>query len=549
MHSDRSWISWRLATLLVGILLIVAPIAFPLIELLRTPSAWKVWAEWDRMALLLANTLIIAAGSSLLAIILGGITALLLIRTTLIARWFWGLLLSAGLFIPLPMLMSGWYLIAQGAGAPLPALWPYEARITGTIFIHGMLGVPWAVLVLSLGLLWIEPELEEESLLYASFPVVFRRIILPRCWPFIGMAILLVSWPSWHEITVTDYFKVRTLAEEVFLQLNDGSSQEGANAVAAVLPLCIVLMLAAGWMMRWWRDRCPPSWPSNARQQRYAFGKWQLAGQLWMLLMVSLLLLVPCMGLVMRAGMEYGGPGGSTWSLGAVVHRVGGIISSQASMLLHSIVLASVTGMLTAGSVVILVWMARGSHRLESLFWWLAALLWALPGPILGLGLLSVIQWLISTPGGSLWSAWLYSEPSPVPNIWSSWLRFLPLAFLALWPMARLIPRQWDEAAWLDGATPWQRLRALYLPRLCRPALGIALGVALLTLGEISASKLVTTPGYLPLSHHLFQQIHAGADTEVAALSLTLLLPVLFTVLMVGLTLVVRRLNQLRKRH
>jgi ABC-type spermidine/putrescine transport system permease subunit II len=64
--------------------------------------------------------------------------------------------------------------------------------------------------------------------------------------------------------------------------------------------------------------------------------------------------------------------------------------------------------------------------------------------------------------------------------------------------------------------------------------LGVTLAIGVLSLGEISASKLVTTPGYTTLSHHIFQQLHSGLDTEVAALALSLMLPVLVIGLLVG---------------
>ena len=136
-----------------------------------------------------------------------------------------------------------------------------------------------------------------------------------------------------------------------------------------------------------------------------------------------------------------------------------------------------------------------------------------------------------------------------MPNIWSGFLRFLPLAWLALWPIARTLPKEWDEAAWVDGASPWQRFWVLFFPMLIRPTWGIAIGVALLALGEISASKLITTPGYLPLSQHLFQQLHAGADSEVAALSLTLLLPAMLSRFGSGIVLAIYRFRQGRQRE
>ena len=63
----------------------------------------------------------------------------------------------------------------------------------------------------------------------------------------------------------------------------------------------------------------------------------------------------------------------------------------------------------------------------------------------------------------------------------------------------------------------------------------------MLTLGELSASKIVTTPGFTPLSHHVFQQMHASADAELAALVLVLL-----CVVMVGGLGVLVLMNQIR---
>lgn len=547
MQEERGWFSWRLATTLLGCFFVLAPLSFPLIELIQSPSAWQVWLEWDRIGGLLLNTIGIGTSSSLVALAFGLPTALLLARSSLRGRSVWAILLSVGCFIPLPMLLSGWYMVVQSQGAPLPALWPIEARWLGTILIHALIGLPWVVLVLSLGLLWVTPELEEEMLLCASFPRVLRHIILPQCWPFVGMAVLLVSWPTWHEITVTDFFKVRTLAEEVYLQLNGGSLEESPRALAAVLPWGLMMMWLAGRMMQSWRQHCPPNWSSNAHQRRLQLSRYQWIAQLWMLLLLLLLLVIPLFGLVKRAGMQYGES--PHWSLQQWTERMKGIMVHQSNMLAQSLTMSAITGLLCALSVLVLVWLARGSKRLETNYWWTAALLWAIPGPLLGLALLSFIQFLVQLPGKSLWSAWLYSEPSLAPNIWVAWLRFLPIAWLMLWPVARLVPTALEEVAWLEGATPWQRFRLLYWPRLWKASFCIALGIALLTLGEISASKLVTTPGFLPLSHHLFQQLHAGADTEVAALSIVLLLPALFIAWIVGTGLGWSYLSQFRKRN
>lgn len=540
MRRDR-WFTARLIWVITILVIAVGPLLFPIIELLGVPSAWRAWFEADRLLELLLNTLGIALGSSFIALLLGCPTAFLLARTSIACRSVWIIVLGLALFLPLPMLLSGWYLVMQKCGAPLPALWSMEARWMGTLFMHACIGLPWVVLIISLGLLWVEPELEEEMLLYSSFGRVFRHVLLPRLWPCVSLSILMVSWPAWHEITVTDFFKVRTLAEEVYLQLNGGSMEDAPRALAVALPWTVLLMLFTGWHMQRWQKQLPAVGPSLARQRRLPLRHMQWLAQLWMLLLVSLLILIPLAGLILRAGMEYGTE--PSWSAISLLTRMKQSINQHTSPLGQSLWMATIAGGITAFSTLLLVWLARNSFRIQQSSWWLAAALWAMPGPLLGLGLLSFIQFLIQLPGGSLLSSWLYGEPSPVPNIWIAWLRFFPLVWLVLWPIAMLLPRRLEEACWLEGASPWERFCLHYWPVLWKPALVLMLGGTLLTLGEISASKLVTTPGFLPLSHHVFQLIHAGADTEVAALSLTLLLPALF----VAMASLVYYLIRLRK--
>lgn len=540
---EKGWWYGRTLAWCLGLVLVIIPCCFPIIELLRMPYAWGVWSESDRIFSLIFSTMAIALGSSLFAVVLGAVTAFLLVRTNLHGKFIWAIFLGMVLFIPLPMLLSGWYIVFQWCGATMPALWPMETRWLGTMLLHGLQGLPWVILILSLGLMWIEPELEEEMQLAAPFHRVFRRVILPRCWPFVGMSVFMVSWITWHEIAVTDFFRVHTFAEEVYLQFNSGGKDQAARAMAATFPWCLIFILFTLYLMNWWKRRCPPQWPSQARLQKFRLSSSQTAAQLWMLGILSLLIVVPVAGLLLRMGHQSDG----SWSLTHCMDCFNRVFQQQCGLLLQSLLMALLTGLLAAATVLALAWIARGSSRWENTIWWLAAILWTLPGPILGIGLLDYILALVQMPCGNWISPWIYSEPSPIPTIWAAWLRFLPLAWLVVWPVIRTIPREWDELARLEGATPWQRFQLHEGAVLIRPSLYIAIGIALLTLGEISATKMVTTPGYLPLSHLVFQQLHSGADAELAALSMTLMMPALFTAMASALFMLFRYVRQRNK--
>jgi iron(III) transport system permease protein len=537
MPPQRGWLPWQLAALILGTVFILWPMLAPLAELWSQPGGWSVWSEGGRVSVRLLNTLLVMIGSVLLALAMGGLAALLLTRTDIPFRRGWVLLLGLSFFIPLPLYTCGWSLIIQFANEPIPAFWKYDwQRLLAAVWLHGQIGVPWAALIIGLGLHWVEPELEETALLEGTYRSVLRRVIWPRCRPFIGLAALAVAWTTWHEFTVTDFVKVNTLAEEVYLQLNSGR-EEAARAVAIALPACVLVALLCRCALGAWRRNCPPRWPGTIARRRLSLGKSQWLALLTLLLITFCLVLVPLGGLIVKAGMVYAPNHAPSWSIVTLVDRVGSSVLTNHEMLVQSVVVAIATGLLTSVTVLALIWLTRPLPRAEGFVWTMAAVLWSIPGPVLGLGLLTVIQTLIELPGARWLSPWLYSEPSPVPYVWAAWLRLLPLAWAAAWPIARLIPPAWEELAILDGAGPGRILRGIYWPSLARPLLWLALAVAVLSLGEISASKLIVIPGYTPLAHHIFQQLHSGMDTEVAALSLTLMLPVV----LVGVVLAVWR--------
>ena len=110
----------------------------------------------------------------------------------------------------------------------------------------------------------------------------------------------------------------------------------------------------------------------------------------------------------------------------------------------------------------------------------------------------------------------------------------------------RILPRAVGTAsggARLDGARPGQEFRHVIFPLCWRPCLLAALAVTVLSLGEISASKLVETPGWDTLIHVIFDRMHYGVGNELAALCLLLLV-----VILLGATIVVTAFRLLMSR-
>jgi ABC-type Fe3+ transport system permease subunit len=153
----------------------------------------------------------------------------------------------------------------------------------------------------------------------------------------------------------------------------------------------------------------------------------------------------------------------------------------------------------------------------------LIAAAWAMPGPLVGLGLKETIDGILRVTGSSTLAVALWHGPSPVPLWWADMIRFFPVAVAILWPVVRQTPRELRDAARMDGATPGQELGSVIWPLHAGAVLRAALAVGVLTLGELSAGKLIETPGWPCYAVTIFRQMHYGVTADLAARCLWLL--------------------------
>jgi iron(III) transport system permease protein len=86
-----------------------------------------------------------------------------------------------------------------------------------------------------------------------------------------------------------------------------------------------------------------------------------------------------------------------------------------------------------------------------------------------------------------------------------------------------MVPRELRDAARVDGAWPLQELRQVIFPLTAAACLWAGLAVMVLALGELSASKLVATPGSAIFAHDIFTKMHYGITNDLAAVCLLLL--------------------------
>jgi iron(III) transport system permease protein len=552
---------WRAAVAFALTVLFGLPLVQVLLHLYDA-GAWE-WSGEDvgRIAWLAANTTLLVAGTCLIAVPAGTLLAVLLFRTGLVGRRLLMAVMVLLLFVPLPVIVSSWQAFL-GSGGLLPIeLWatgvdrPWATGWGPAVWVHAVAAIPWVTCIVGLGLRWVEPELEDEAALLLSPWRVICFVTLPRCRASILAATLFVALQTANEISVTDMMLISTLAEEVYTRFTLGESL-GGTVVRSLPGLLAVIALLSAAAPR--LERALPPLPILLRAPRILIHRPGLLGLACLGAMFAVLL-VPAAGLVWRLG-EAGEP--RTWSAVHAWNQLHGTAVSYFRPLIMSVGTALASGIAVAGLALVCCWLARDSRPMRVFLLVLMTAAWVMPAPLVGIGLKEFILASVKPPPtdaaaegvdsrergesqgvrlGEIWSAAVYFGPSPLPILWAHLIRLLPAAVLFLWPVMRVIPKGLLEAARIEGPGPVRELLFVIWPLTRRAAAVIALAVSALALGELAAAGRVETPGWECFSRLLFDRMHYGADSTVAALSLMLLFGVIaYTLLTLGVWWAVR---------
>jgi iron(III) transport system permease protein len=356
---------------------------------------------------------------------------------------------------------------------------------------------------------------------------VFLGVTLVRALAAIGAAALWVALLTATEITITDVMQVRTFAEEVYTQLVGPETDPArgnplGRAVAAALPFVVGVTLLVLMTARRWERRLPARASLAAPPLIYPLGwvRWPLAAGTAVL--VVMLFALPLVSLVGKAGWTHG----AGWSAHTLLEHLDLVARTEWFPLGGSLLLGVLTGVVCAALALPVCWLALDAGWFRWAVLALMAVAWAMPGPLVGLGLKWAIELILRATDSPLLADLLYHGPSALPVLWADVIRFFPCAVAVIWPVLRLLPRELRDAAAVDGAPPLRAFVRVILPLGAAAALRGALAVGVLSLGELSAGKLVSTPGWPTYAEMLFTQMHYGVTNDLAARCLLLLIAV-----------------------
>lgn len=480
------------------------------------------------------NSFLVAATVAVTSLMIGIPLGIIAARTNLPGRRGLTILLGTMLVVPLYLQAAGWDAAFGRQGwysyewSTLATPW-FTGRLA-VVWIHTVASVPWTAIIVGLGLQLVEPELEEQALLEAHPWQVLWHVSLPRAGAAVAAAFLWSMVTTAGEMTVADMYQVRTYAEEMYVgfALGDSLSEVTVRVIPGILITAFGVAAICALTIPW---KQTANVLSIRKRRDFELGPWRWWAWGLTLVVIATLVGIPLASLLYKAGLvveQQGGLRVRHWSATHFLRILGGTPRRFADEFLGTAILGSVTATGVMLLAIPLAWWARGGRWRAVIVWIVIATGCALPGPLVSLAVVH----LLNHPDYE-WLATLYDRTIAAPVL-ALIVRSSPLPLLVAWTGFRTIPREQLEAARLEGASPFDEFHHVAWPQRRRLLAGAWLLAAVLAAGDLSASILVTPPGFFTLPTRTFGLVHAGVDDQVAGLCLITLLGYLILAVLVG---------------
>jgi spermidine/putrescine transport system permease protein len=178
------------------------------------------------------NSLVVAAGSGLVATLLGAMVAILMTRYEFRTK---NLLLALAV---LPLIVP--FIVLAVALLLLFAAFDVDRSLWTVGIGHTVVALPYTVLIIAARLAGFDPNLEEAAMdLGASYPATLRRIVLPIITPTLVSAWLVAFTVSFDEFALALFLAGAEPTFPVYLF----SQLRFANRLPVMIALAVLLMI------------------------------------------------------------------------------------------------------------------------------------------------------------------------------------------------------------------------------------------------------------------------------------------------------------------
>lgn len=493
----------------------LAPLLVLVVELtgagIEGLALWALPRTWH----LLASSLAFAGAATLLSLIVGVPLGVAFGRTDVAGRGVAWLLHAFGFFLPPFLIVLGWFHVLGrdgwlGSEASSSALF----SAPGLIAVLGFTFAPVVTSLVALGVMNVDPALEEAARVIARPGRVATRILAPAARPAVTLAALVVFALALSELGVPMFLRVDVFAAAVFARLG-GVDQAPGEAFALVLPLVPIAIVLLGLERRLAGSRSYAVLGLRGRSRKpLPLRRWRLPVTVlcWS---VSLLSVAPVLSLAARALLGGGIELAIEWAGQAPWNGLG-------------------TGAIAATVILVLgIVIGHGAARRARSAAWLdalAVLAFITPAPLLGVGLIAT--W--NRPGTQLVYATL------AIMVVGFVARYAVVGVRVFASVVTQVPVHLEDAASVAGASYVRRLVRIVLPLGARGAAFAWLLALVFCLRDLETAVLFYPPGLEPLSVRIFTLEANGPEALVAGLG-ALHAGITAVVLAAGFSLLVAR--------
>lgn len=496
-------------------------------------SIWSVLAR-PRVLTAALNSLYVALASTLLAVVLGSIAAVLTVHGNIRfkAVWVFGFVLP--LMIPPQVTALAW---VQAFSPTSPVLGLFGLALTpgarhplfsagGIIFLLGIYNAPLVFLTVRAALRRPPANLAEAARASGAgnLQLIFTVLLpLARAGIFAGAAIAFVSAIGNFGIQAMLGIPARfpTLITLIYQQLNSYGPSGLSDMAALSLLLSLITVIALG-LSNWLGGRGDVRVEEGGRPAEIDLGRWRLpveAGA-WLYLSATLLLPLSALfatSLVKGFGQQLGWDTLTLTNYANALFHHASIRDAFATSLLLTV---TAVLLLSVISLVLAYFISWKKSPLVRLIQMAAELSYVLPGIVLGVAMILYFLRPLPLLGFSIYGTiWI---------ILAAYLsNFLALALRPLLGGFSQIDRSLEDAARVAGAGFVQRMRDIILPMLAPAVIAGGIIVFMSALNEIQVSILLVSSSARTIGPMIVFLEEGGSSTLAAAVGCLMILIVL----------------------
>ncbi len=450
------------------VLLVGVPVIYTFISFIFIDGSFSVNIQLiDKDTfLLLGKSCLIAAVIAFFSTTLGTILGFLLYKTNLEFRGFFKLSLLIPLFISPYILAVAWkdffYLFIGNVNL--------ISTYFGVILVLILIFTPLSMLIIGSALSNINSQLEESGLVITNLRRVIFKITLPLIKPSLITSFILVFIFSISEFSVPAFFGVKVFTTEIFTQFSAFYNHSFAILQSSLLVLiCILLLFAERKQIAEAPFLSVGSKGTNTKL--YMLKNYGL-GMLFLVAWFIISVFFPFVILFIQS------------------FKTGTSKIIQAFELLMPTISDSIGLAFLAALIIVFVGFATANfsfkqNKIKKSFDWLLLIIFAIPSTILGISLIK-----------------FYNHPA-LDFIYSSYAiiliayvgKFSFISAKLIGNSIKQIPNSLDEAAQIEGVTPFSRLQKILIP-LILPTLFVTFVISFIfSLGELGTTIMLYPPG------------------------------------------------------